>query len=57
MAWALTIHKSQGLTLTRSIVDIGNIERQGFTFMAMSCTTTLEGMKIAPPFSSTAMER
>ena len=30
MAWELTIHKSQGLTLTRSTIDIGNTERQGF---------------------------
>ena len=26
MAWALTIHKSQGMTLTRSTIDIGNTE-------------------------------
>ena len=44
MAWALTIHKSQGLTLTRSTMDIGNIERQGLTFTFMSQTTTLQGM-------------
>ena len=44
MAWALTIHKSQGLALTRSTIDIGNIERQGLTFTTMSRTTTLQGM-------------
>ena len=44
MARELTIHKSQGLTLTRSTIDIGNIERQGLTFTAMSRTTTLQGM-------------
>ena len=27
MAWALTIHKSQGLTLQRATIDIGNVER------------------------------
>lgn len=32
MAWALTIHKSQALTLTRPTIDIGNNERQVFTF-------------------------
>ena len=32
MAWALTIHKSQWLTLTRSSIDIGNTEHQGLTF-------------------------
>ena len=44
MAWALTIHKSQGFTLTRSTIDIGNNARQGLTFIAMSRTTTLQGM-------------
>ena len=51
MAWALTIHKSQGLTLTRSTIDIGNTERQGLTFTSISRTTTLQGMWIAPAFS------
>ena len=32
MAWALTIHKSQGLTLTTSTIDIGNNEHQVLTF-------------------------
>ena len=44
MAWALTIHKSQGLTLTRSTIDIGNTECQGLAFTTMSRTTTLQGM-------------
>ena len=44
MAWALTIQKSQGLTLTRLTIDIGNNERQGLNFIVMPCTATLEGM-------------
>ena len=44
MTEAITIHKSQGLTLTRSPIDNGNIERQGLSFIAMSRTTTLQGM-------------
>ena len=51
MAWALTIHKYQGLTLTRSTINIGSTERQGLTFTTMSWTTTLQGMRIAPVFS------
>ena len=42
MDWALNIHKSQGLTLTRSTIDIGNNERQGLTFIKMPHTTTLD---------------
>ena len=44
MAWELTIHKSEGLALTMSTIDIHNIERQGLTFMGMLHTTTLEGL-------------
>ena len=44
IAWELTIHKSQGLTLTRSTIDIGNTKHQGFTFTEMSQMTTLQGM-------------
>lgn len=37
LAWGLTIHKSQGLTLKKIIVDLGEKERQsGLTFVALS---------------------
>ena len=51
MAWELTIHKSQGLALTMSTIDIGNNEQQCLTFTAIPCTTTLKGMWIASSFS------
>ena len=51
MAWALTIHKSQGLTLERASIDIGNKEQQGLTFIAISRVKSIDGLRIAPPFS------
>ncbi|XP_059073340.1 uncharacterized protein LOC131874117 [Cryptomeria japonica] len=36
LAWALTIHKSQGLTLAKATIDIGPTERTGMTFVAIS---------------------
>ena len=36
MAWALTIHKSQGMTLDKTTINIGNIDRQGLTFTFVS---------------------
>lgn len=36
MAWALTIQKSQGLTLQRATLNINNIDHQGLTFTAIS---------------------
>ena len=50
MAWALTIHKSQGLTLDRATVDIGSREQQGLTFTAISRVKSIDGLCISPPF-------
>ena len=51
MAWALTIHKSQGLTLQRETIDIGNVERQCLTFTAISRVKSIDGLWISPPFT------
>ena len=47
ITWELTILKNQGLTLTRSTIEIGNNEYRGLTFIAMTCNATLEGKWIA----------
>ena len=50
LAWAVTIHKSQGKTFDKVIIDIG---KGTFTFgqlyVALSRCTTLEGLKIKTP--------
>lgn len=51
MAWALTIHKSHGLTLEQALVEIWNKEQQGLTFTAISRVKSIHGLCIAPPFS------
>lgn len=51
MAWALTIHKSQGLTLDRATIDIENREQQGLTFTTISRVKSLDGLRISPPFT------
>ncbi|XP_057840724.1 uncharacterized protein LOC131050538 [Cryptomeria japonica] len=51
MSWAITIHKSQGLTLDRATIDIGNTEKKGLTFTAISRVKTIDGIRIEPPFS------
>ena len=49
LAWALTIHKSQGLTLEKATIDIGPTERIGLTFVAISRIKSLQGLRIMPP--------
>ena len=51
MEWALTIHKSQGLTLKRASIDIGNKEQQGLTFIAISRVKSIDGLCIGLAFS------
>lgn len=44
LAWAITIHKSQGLTFERAIVDAGSSFAPGQVYVALSRLTTLEGL-------------
>lgn len=44
LAWAVTIHKSQGLTFDRVIIDAGNSFASGQVYVALSRCRTLEGI-------------
>lgn len=49
LAWAITIHKSQGLTFNKVIVDAGQSFAPGQVYVALSRCTTLEGMVLLSP--------
>lgn len=50
LAWALTIHKSQGLTFNNLIIDMGNgAFSSGQTYVALSRCRSLEGMQLVSP--------
>jgi ATP-dependent DNA helicase PIF1 len=47
LSWAITIHKSQGATLERCIIDIGSgVFEAGQSYVALSRIKSLEGMSI-----------
>ncbi len=52
LAWAITIHKSQGLTFEKAIIDAGQAFAPGQVYVALSRCTSLSGMvllsKITP---------
>jgi len=49
LAWAITIHKSQGLTFEKAVIDISQAFAAGQTYVALSRLTSLKGLVLAAP--------
>lgn len=54
-AWAITIHKSQGLTFERAIIDAADSFSHGQVYVALSRCKSLEGLVLRSPLSSRAI--
>ena len=55
LAWAITIHKSQGLTFDHAIIDAVASFASGQVYVALSRCRTLEGMVLATPLRQDAV--
>ena len=55
LAWAITIHKSQGLTFEKAIIDAAASFASGQVYVALSRCRTLEGMVLATPLRQSAV--
>ena len=55
LAWAITIHKSQGLTFEHAIIDANYSFAPGQVYVALSRCRTLEGMRLSAPLTPAAV--
>ena len=56
-AWAITVHKSQGLTFDRAVIDVQRAFTHGQTYVALSRCRTLEGLVLSAPLPQSAIIR
>ncbi len=55
LAWAITVHKSQGLTFSKAIIDIGQAFAPGQVYVALSRLTSLDGLILSSPINTNSL--
>ena len=55
LAWAVTVHKSQGLTFDKAIIDVGQAFAPGQVYVALSRLRSLDGLILRTKIQSSAI--
>ena len=56
LAWAITVHKSQGLTFNKAVIDIGSAFAAGQAYVALSRLRSLDGLILSSKLNEDAID-